>query len=102
MSGENLEAVRLLARDLRRERPSSSKEQLGGFELAARALDKCRASLVGWQGDYEFNCPLDRRLFARTGIRADAFREFVATGATDIEVGAWLRKHAQMEREGLW
>jgi hypothetical protein len=47
---ENLEKVRLLARDLRdgKQYPRSPRETLGGYVLAARAVDKCRAVLVGW------------------------------------------------------
>ena len=41
---ENLEKVKLLARDLRdsKQYPRSPRETLGGFVLAARAVDKCR------------------------------------------------------------
>ena len=43
---ENLEKVKLLARDLRddKEFPRSPRETLGGYVLAARAVDKCRTS----------------------------------------------------------
>src|SRR2546426_11566391 len=42
---ENLEKVKLLACDLRngKEFPRSPRETLGGYVLAARAVDKCRA-----------------------------------------------------------
>jgi 50S ribosomal subunit-associated GTPase HflX len=45
----NLEKVKLLARDLRNEKefPRSPRETLAGYVLAAHALDKCRADLVG-------------------------------------------------------
>ena len=58
---EDLEKVKSLARDLRddKEFPRSPRGKLGGYALAARALDKCRAALVGWQGEYFSNCPLD-------------------------------------------
>jgi len=94
MSSENLEAVRALAPDLTQKKPRSPREKLAGFELAARTLDKCRASLAGSNGDYEFNCPLDQRFFAETGIDAEAFRAVVATGATDEQVGDWIKEHA--------
>jgi hypothetical protein len=47
---EHLETVELLARDLRD----------GKSSRAARAVDKCRADLVGWEGEYHSNCPLDQ------------------------------------------
>ena len=97
-SEKNVEALTQLARDLRREDPRSPEEQLGGFELAARALDKCRASLLGWSGEYQFNCPMDREFFAESGIDADEFRDYVATGASDEEVGNWIEEHAARTR----
>jgi hypothetical protein len=92
---ENLEAVRRFAKDLRTGEPRSPDESLGGFPLGARALDKCRASLAGTNGEFQFNCPMDQRFFAATGIDAQAFRQFVATGADDDAVDRWVREHAQ-------
>ena len=60
---ENIEKVKLLAPDLRdgKEYPRSPRATLGGYVLAARAVDKCRAVLAGCQGEYHSNCPLDQR-----------------------------------------
>lgn len=94
---ENLERVKLLARDLRdgKEYPRSPRETLAGYVLAARAVDKCRAVLVGWQGEYHSNCPLDQRWLKFAEIDYGAFRLFVATGATDDEVATWIGEHAK-------
>ena len=94
---ENLEKVRLLARDLRngKEFPRSPRETLAGYVLAARAVDKCRAALVGWQGEYHSNCPLDQRWLKFAEIDYNAYRSFVSTGATDDEVAAWIGEHAK-------
>jgi hypothetical protein len=94
---ENPEKVRLRARDLQngKEFPRSPRETLGGYVLGARALDKCRAVLAGRQGDYHSNCPLDQRWLKFAEINYDAYRLFVATGATDDEVAAWIGAHAK-------
>jgi len=94
---ENLEKVKLLARDLRdgKEFPRSPRETLAGYVLAARAVDKCRAVLVGWQGEYHSNCPLDQQWLKFAGIDYGAFKSFVATGATDDEIAAWIGEHAK-------
>lgn len=93
----DLEKVKELARDLRddKESPRKPRETLGGYALAARALDKCRAVLVGWEGEYFSNCPLDQRWLSFTGIDYDAFKSFVATGATDEETARWIGEHAK-------
>lgn len=89
------EKLRLLAKDLSKEFPRSPRETLGGYVVAARMLDKCRAVVVGRNGDYHFDCPLDNELLGFTGIEAATFREFVATGADDDEVATWLNEHAK-------
>jgi hypothetical protein len=94
---DHLEKVKLLARDLRngKDFPRSPRAILGGYVLAARALDKCRAVLAGWQGEYHSNCPLDQRWLKFAEINYDRYRSFVATGATDEEVAAWINEHAK-------
>ena len=94
---ENLEKVKALALDLRngKEFPRSPREMLAGYVLAARAVDKCRADLVGRQGEYHSNCPLDQQWLKFTGIDYSAFRSFIATGATDEEVAEWIEDQAK-------
>jgi hypothetical protein len=94
---ENLEKVKLLAPDLRdgKEFPRSPRATLAGYVLAARAVDKCRAAIVGWQGEYHSNCPVDQRWLKFTEIDYNAYRTFVATGVTDDEVAAWIEEHAK-------
>ena len=93
----DLDAVRALARDLRndKEPPRKPRETLAGYALAARAVDKCRAALVGWEGEYFSNCPLDQRWLTFAGIDYEAFRSFVATGATDEQIAEWIGKQAK-------
>ncbi len=100
MSTETVsEKLKTLAKDLGREFPRSPRETLGGYVIAGRTLDKCRAVLNGSQGEYHFDCPLDNIFFSFSGIKAEDFKQFVATGASDEEVGDWIRQHAaQKER----
>lgn len=92
--------LRLLAKDLTKDFPRSPRAKIGGYVVAARALDKCRAVLAGTAGEYHFNCPLDRTFFDFSGIDVEAFKAFVATGATDDEVAAWVKEHAKPQTEG--
>lgn len=95
---KNLDAVKRLAKDLRKEEPRSAEDELGGFELAARCVDKCRATLVGQQGDYIYGCPMDQQFLRSAGIGAEELKAFVATGATDDEVAAWIEEHAHASK----
>lgn len=86
--------LKLLAKDLTKDYPRSPRAVLGGYVLAGRMLDKCRAVLAGTAGEYHFDCPLDNFFFGFSGIKAAEIKEFIATGATDAEVGAWIEAHA--------
>lgn len=88
-------AVARLAKDLTQTDPRPPSETLGGFKFGARALDKCRATLAGTNGDFQFNCSMDARFFSGAGFSAQEFQEVVATGADDAAVDAWVREHAR-------
>lgn len=46
------EKVKKLAKDLRKNYPRSPREKLGGYVIAARCVDKCRAFLADMNGEY--------------------------------------------------
>jgi hypothetical protein len=94
----NNEKLKLLAMDLTVGYPRSPRELLGGYVIVARCLDKCRSSLVGENGSYKFwPCSLCKSLITFTGIDRDAFSDFVATGASDEEVGEWVKNQSQVK-----
>jgi uncharacterized protein DUF5069 len=92
----NSERLRDLAPDLTQTAPRSPYAALTPSfpAVAARLVDKCRAELLGRAGSYHYNCPMDRRFFAATGLEATPLRDFISTGADDIEVANWMRTHA--------
>jgi hypothetical protein len=90
-------SVSELALDLSKEFPRSPRALLGGYVHAGRMLDKCRAVIAGTNDEYHYNCPLDGFFFEVTSIDHEAFKDFVATGATDDEVGAWINEHSQVK-----
>jgi hypothetical protein len=90
----NTKTMTLKAMDLTKKHPRSPRDMLAGYVIGARMLDKCRAVIEGTAGEYHFNCPLDRFFLDFTGIDAESFRSFVATGANDDEVAAWIGEHA--------
>lgn len=81
----------IVSKDLSRRAPKSPRERVGGFVIAARTIDKCRASLDGTLGAYHFDCPLDNMLFSFKGITAEQFKAAVLAAKTYEEVGDWLQ-----------
>jgi hypothetical protein len=90
----NLDKVKALAPDLTKGFPHSPHGMLGGYVLAKRAVDKCRAELAGTIGEYHFDCPLDNIFLGFAGLKGADLREFVATGADDAAVSKWIEEHA--------
>ena len=81
---------RIVEMDLSKQAPHSPRERIGGFAIACRAVDKCRASQAGTPGEYHYDCPLDNQLFSFKGITGGQFQAAVNVAKTYDEVGAWL------------
>jgi len=94
----DLEKVRPLAKDLTKTYPRSPREMVGGYVIGARCADKCRAFLLGINGDYNYwPCSLAGMLFSFTGITPDQFKDVVATGANDEELAVWLKAQSKVQ-----
>lgn len=88
----DLDKVKRYAKDLRSTYPRSPREKLGGYVIAARSVDKCRAFLLGINGEYNYwPCSLAGQWFSFTGITPEQLKELVATGATDEEIAEWIK-----------
>ena len=95
--------LRSLALDLNETAPRSPYAPLGASfpAVAARLVDKCRAELLGRAGSYHYNCPMDRRFFAASGLEPAALRDFISTSADDVEVASWMRARAKAPPEQI-
>jgi len=85
--------------DLTKQFPRSPNDDLGGYVVLPRVIDKCRALLAGTIGEYKYNCPLDKLLFDFTSIDADEFKEQVAAGKSDEELLEFVRKKSEPHSE---
>ena len=88
------------ALDLTKAPPRDPRAPLAGLDLimAARTVDKMRASLPGGNlGAY--NVPgFSVQMLEAIGIGEDAFRDEVARASTDAEIAAWIREHTTPEK----
>ncbi len=78
------------APDLTQQPPRSPRVRVGGYVILGRTTDKCRALLNGNIGDYHYDCPLDNMLFSFAGVKGDALKEQVQSGASDDAIVRWL------------
>jgi len=94
----NKEKLQLMAKDLRKGYPRSPHDKLGSYVIAARTVDKCRAFLLGMNGEYNYwPCSLSSQLYTFTGLDPERFKKVVETGATDAEVGEWLAANSKVQ-----
>jgi len=80
----------IIARDLTKQAPHSPRDRVTGFVIVMRAVDKCRATINGTEGEYHYACPLDNQLFTFKGISADQFKEVVHNSENYEDIGDWL------------
>lgn len=91
-------AINLNTPDLTRHPPRSPRTRLGGFVHLPRLIDKARAVIAGTNGDYHYNCPMDQKFWAYTGINPEAFLAEVKAGKSDSELLAYVMAHANPKR----
>jgi len=81
--------------DLTQHPPRSPRVRLGGFAILPRMLDKARATIAGTNGEYNFDCPLDRRFLNFMGIDPEALKERLTQGKGDGKMLAWILENAK-------
>jgi hypothetical protein len=88
------------ALDLTKTPPRAPRAPLAGLELimAARTVDKVRASLPGGNlGAYQMP-GFSTRMLEAIGIGEDDFRAEVMRASTDAEVASWIRERTTPEK----
>lgn len=84
--------------DLTQHPPRSPRVRLGGLVILPRMLDKCRATLAGKNGEYTYNCSLDKNVLDFLGVDAESLKAQVAKGLGDGEILAWMLANAKTPR----
>ena len=93
-----MSTANIKAPDLTQHPPRSPRVRLGGYGALPRMLDKGRATIVGKNGEYHFNCPLDQRVLSFLGIEAEALKTQLAAGKGDGEILQWINANAKNKR----
>jgi len=91
-------AVNLGAPDLTKFPPRSPRTRLGGYVHLPRLIDKARAEAAGKAGDFHYNCPVDQRFFAYTGVDPEKLMVEIKAGKTDAELLAYVNANANPKR----
>lgn len=84
--------------DLTKQPPRSPRVRLGGYVILPRMLDKGRATVVGKNGEYHYDCPQDKYFLEFVGIDAEALKKELADGKGDQEILGWIQARAKHKR----
>jgi len=85
----------ITAKDLTKEFPRSPYDELEGFPWLPRMIDKVRALNAGKIGEYTpFPCGGDQNFLGHIGIEPSAIKAVIDSGASDAEIGKWVKEHA--------
>ena len=76
--------------DLTKTYPRSPNEQMLGLVSLKRVIDKAKAYNEGHLGEYDYDCPHDRPLFAFLGSDGEEFARMVAEMHSDDKIGEWV------------
>jgi hypothetical protein len=77
--------------------PRSVRVRIGGYAHLARLLDKARAEIHGKNAGYHYDCPVDKLLFAFTGVSAEAMLAEIKSGKSDLEILTWLNANTKRQ-----
>src|SRR5437660_1354931 len=81
----------MLKRDLTTSYPRSVREKYLGVVQLGRAVDKGIALAGGLNGEYNFDCPMDKAVFAFLGVDGTALLDVIKRAHTEADIEAYLR-----------
>jgi hypothetical protein len=86
--------------DLTTSFPASVREEMHGIVQLKRAIDKGKATAAGTNGEYNYDCPMDKHLFEFLGIDGAKLMDVIKSGS-DADVSAYVAPfvHAKSDAE---
>jgi hypothetical protein len=77
--------------DLTTNYPRSVHDKLFGLVQIGRTLDKGKATAIGKEGEYHYNCTMDQSVFAFLGIDHDALLDVIKKAKSDDEIESYVK-----------
>ncbi|HZO93343.1 MAG TPA: DUF5069 domain-containing protein [Candidatus Baltobacteraceae bacterium] len=81
----------MLHKDLTTSYPRSVRDEYLGVVQLGRAVDKGIALANGLNGEYNFDCPMDKGVFAFLGIDGNALLEVIKNAKSESEIESYLK-----------
>lgn len=81
----------MLKKDLTTSYPRSVREKVLGVVQLGRAIDKGIATANGTNGEYNFDCPMDKHLFDFLGLEGPALLDVIKNANSEDEILAVVK-----------
>lgn len=81
----------MLKRDLTASYPRSVRDKYLGVVQLGRAVDKGIATANGLNGEYNFDCPMDKGVFGFLGVEGEALLDVIKRAQSESEIEAYLK-----------
>ncbi|HTZ56238.1 MAG TPA: DUF5069 domain-containing protein [Candidatus Acidoferrum sp.] len=77
--------------DLTTSYPRSVHDKLFGLVQIGRTVDKGKATAIGKEGEYHYNCPMDQAVFGFLGIDHDALLNVIKNAKNGSEIDSYVK-----------
>ncbi len=77
--------------DLTTSYPRSVHEKLFGLVQIGRTIDKGKATAIGKEGEYHYNCGMDQAVFGFLGIDHDALLGVIKNAKSDADIQNYVK-----------
>jgi len=84
----------MLKRDLTTSYPRSVRDEVLGVVQVGRAIDKGIAYANGLNGEYNYDCPMDKAVLGFLGVDGEALLETIKKAQSESEIEAYLAPYA--------
>ena len=81
----------MLKRDLTTSYPRSVRDKVLGVVQVGRAIDKGIATANGLNGEYNYDCPMDKGVFDFLGLDGNALLDVIKSAKSESEVEAYVK-----------
>jgi hypothetical protein len=71
--------------------PRSVSDKLFGLVQIGRAIDKGKATAVGKNGEYNFDCPMDNGVFEFLAIDGDKLLDVIKNAKSDADIESYVK-----------
>ncbi len=87
----------MLNQDLTNSYPRSVRDKTLGIVQLGRAIDKGIATANGANGEYNYDCPMDKAVLGFLGVDGDALLDVIKNAQSESEIEAYLKKYADQK-----